>query len=48
MRKGMFRLLARLNRALLPKVRPEHLTHLNSPRKLLLAWRYWVTRNALD
>ncbi|MCC6839546.1 MAG: hypothetical protein IT230_05245 [Flavobacteriales bacterium] len=46
-RKQGFRLLARLNRALLPKQWHRDLTRLSTPRKLLAAYRFWVTRNAL-
>lgn len=48
MRKHLFRLLARMNRALLPKQWDRDLSRLSSARKLLAAYRYWVTRNALD
>ncbi|HQW86292.1 MAG TPA: SsrA-binding protein [Flavobacteriales bacterium] len=47
MRRAVFRLLARLNRALLPKLWDKDLTRLGRAQKLLVAWRYWVTRNAL-
>ena len=48
MQKKLFRLLARINRALLPKQWDRDLSRLSTPRKLLAAYRYWVTRNALD
>ncbi|MCW5900042.1 MAG: SsrA-binding protein [Flavobacteriales bacterium] len=48
MRRAFFLTLARLNKLLLPKVRPERMMRLGGHHKLLLAWRYWVTRNALD
>jgi len=47
MRRMLFRSLARVNRALLPKLGPHDLARMDTLRKLLLAWRYWVTRNAL-
>ena len=47
MRRATFRLLARLNKALLPKLWDKDLTRLSRAQKLLVAWRYWVTRNAL-
>jgi hypothetical protein len=48
MKKTAFRLLARVNRLLLPKQWDHDLSRLSTPRKLLAAYRYWVTRNALD
>jgi hypothetical protein len=47
MRKTCFRLLARLNKLLLPKVGYPGSTRLTAAHKALLAWRYWVTCNAL-
>jgi len=47
MQRAIFRLLAHLNRALLPKLWDKDLTRLSRGQKLLVAWRYWVTRNAL-
>lgn len=48
MRKRIFRLLATVNRTLLPKQWDKDLTRLSKSRKLLAGYRYWVTRNALD
>jgi hypothetical protein len=47
MTKTLFRLLARLNKALLPKLWDKDLLRLSKTQKLLVAWRYWVTKNAL-
>lgn len=47
LRYTAFRLLARLNKAVLPKQWHRDLARLSTPRKLLAAYRYWVTRNAL-
>ncbi len=47
MRKQLFRLLARLNKALLPKMWHRDLLRLSKPQKLIVAWRIWVTKNAL-
>lgn len=47
MRKRLFRLLAAVNRAILPKQWNKDLTRLSKPRQVLAAYRYWVTRNAL-
>lgn len=46
-RKRLFRLLAALNRALLPKLWDKDLQRLTKAQQLLVAYRYWVTRNAL-
>ncbi|MBP6390012.1 MAG: hypothetical protein KA175_04595 [Flavobacteriales bacterium] len=47
LRKSMFRGLARLNKALLPKLWSKDLIRLTPLQKALVAYRYWVTRNAL-
>ena len=47
-KKDLYRLLARVNRMILPKQWDRDLSRLSTARKLLAAYRYWVTRNALD
>lgn len=47
MRKTLFRLLARVNKAVLPRLWHKDLLRLSKAQKLLVAYRYWVTRNAL-
>ena len=47
LRKRFLRLLASVNRAVLPKQWHRDLTRLSKPRQALAAYRYWVTRNAL-
>ncbi len=47
MRRALFRLLARLNKALLPKMWHKDLLRLTKPQKLIVAWRIWVTKNSL-
>ncbi len=47
MKKTIFRLLARLNKLLLPKLWDKDLLRLTKTQKLIVAWRYWVTKNAL-
>lgn len=47
MRKQLFRLLARLNKVLLPTLWHKDLMRLSKLQKLIVAWRYYVTRNAL-
>ncbi len=45
--KRAFRLLAAITRRVLPKQWHRDLARLGTARKLLAAYRYWVTRNAL-
>lgn len=47
MQRSLFRVLARLNKALLPKMWDKDLLRLNKAQKLIVAWRIWVTKNAL-
>ncbi|HRP00324.1 MAG TPA: SsrA-binding protein [Flavobacteriales bacterium] len=47
MERAFFRLLARLNRLLLPKLWDKDLTRLTKLQKAIVAWRYFVTRKAL-
>lgn len=42
-----FRIVARINRYLLPSMREKDLTRLSKTQKLIVAWRYWVTKNSL-
>lgn len=46
-RKPLFRLLARINKAVLPRMWDRDLRRLSRAQKIIIAWRYWVTRNAL-
>lgn len=46
-RKRAFRLLATINKNVLPKQWQRDLARLSKPRLALAAYRYWVTRNAL-
>ncbi|MFZ1693629.1 MAG: SsrA-binding protein [Flavobacteriales bacterium] len=48
MTKSLFRVLAKLNKALLPKMWDKNLLRLSKTQKLIIAWRIWVTKNALD
>ncbi len=48
MRKFFFRILAGLNRALLPKISRKDPTRLSKVDKAIVAYRYWVTINVLD
>ena len=46
-RRSVFRALARLNKALLPSLGQRDLQRLTKLQKALVAYRDWVTRNAL-
>lgn len=45
--KSLFRLLARLNKLLLPKMWNKDLTRLTKVQKAIVGWKIWVTKNAL-
>lgn len=47
MSKNLFRLLARINKGLLPKLWHKDLTRLTKVEKAIVGWRIWVTKNAL-
>ena len=47
MTKTLFRLLARLNKLLLPKMWGKDLARLSKVQKAIVGWRIWVTKNAL-
>lgn len=47
MRLVFFRLLARVNKMVLPKMWHKDLLRLNKLQKLIVAWRIWVTKNSL-
>jgi hypothetical protein len=45
--KTLYRALAKLNKALLPKQWHKDLARLSKLEKLLVGWRIWVTYRAL-
>ena len=47
MKRVVFKVLAALNRAILPSMRNRDLTRLTTFQKAIVAYRYWVTCNAL-
>jgi hypothetical protein len=47
MKRSMFKFLASVNRILLPRMSKKDLTKLSKAEKAIVAWRYWVTINAL-
>jgi hypothetical protein len=48
MKKLFFKILARLNRFLLPSFGKKDLTKLSTLQKGIVAYRYWVITRALD
>ncbi|HEX6222921.1 MAG TPA: hypothetical protein VFZ52_00835 [Chryseolinea sp.] len=46
--KKLFRLLARINKLVLPSYSKRDLSKLSKIDKALVAYRYWVTTHALD
>ncbi|MEO8066856.1 MAG: SsrA-binding protein [Flavobacteriales bacterium] len=47
MRRSFFRLIARINKALLPTLWHRDLRRLSKLQMAIAAWRYFVTKNAL-
>jgi hypothetical protein len=47
MTKTLFQILAGINRVLLPRMSKHDLTKLTKLQKGIVAFRYWVTKNAL-
>jgi hypothetical protein len=48
LKKSLFRILARLNKIILPRYSRRDITRLSKLDKALVAYRYWVTINSLD
>ncbi len=48
MRKRIFRLLAYLNRLILPKYSKRDLNRLSGLDRAIISYRYYVTKNSLD
>jgi hypothetical protein len=47
MRLTVFRVLAKINKAILPSYRNKDLLKLSKMDKAIVGWRIWVTKNAL-
>jgi hypothetical protein len=47
-KKSFFKILARLNRIILPRYSKKDLGKLSKSAKAIVAFRYWVTINSLD
>jgi hypothetical protein len=48
LKKEIFKLLAKINKIALPRYSKRDITRLSKLDKALVAYRYWVTINALD
>jgi len=48
LQKRLFKILAKINKVILPRVSKRDLTKLSKIDKALVAYRYWVTTHALD
>lgn len=48
MKKSFFQALALINRLLLPRMSKKDLTKLKKWEKAVVAWRYYVTTNAIE
>ena len=48
MKKSVFKLLARINKAILPKYYKRDLKGLKKWEMAIVGYKYWVTTNALD
>ncbi len=46
--KSIFRILAKINKLILPKYSKRDLSKLSKVDKALVAYRYWVTLHVLD
>jgi hypothetical protein len=47
MKKSIFKLLARINKAILPKYYKKDLKNLKKWEMAIVGYKYWVTTNAL-
>lgn len=48
MKKIGFKILARINKVILPSMAKKDLTKLTNIQKGIVAWRYWVTTHAVE
>ena len=47
MKSAIFRILAKVNKAILPSYKDKDLTKLTKTDKLIVGWRIWISKNAL-
>ncbi|MBC6110352.1 hypothetical protein ACFOG5_05765 [Pedobacter fastidiosus] len=48
MRKGLFKILVKINNAVLPSLIKKDPSKLSTLQKAILGYRYWVLTKALD
>jgi hypothetical protein len=48
MKQSIFRLLARINKVILPRFSSRDITKLSKAEQAVIAYRYWVTKNSLN
>ena len=48
LKKSIFKVLARINKVIVPRYSKRDITKLSKLDKALVAYRYWVTTNSLD
>ncbi|MBN8651130.1 MAG: hypothetical protein J0L67_06875 [Cytophagales bacterium] len=48
MKKSIFKILASVNKVVLPRISKRDLDRLTKFEKVVVAYRYWVTTNSLD
>lgn len=48
MKKILFKVMAKLNKVILPRISKKDITRLSKMDKAIVAFRYWVTTNSLD
>jgi len=46
--KQLFKILAKVNKAIMPRFSKKDINRLSKIEKGLIAYRYWVTLNSLD
>jgi hypothetical protein len=46
--KTFFKILARVNKAIIPRYSKRDINRLSKFDQALIAYRYWVTKNSLD
>lgn len=47
MRVIVFKVLAKINKTILPSYKNKNLLKLSKIDKAIVGWRYWVTKNSL-
>ena len=47
MKHSIFKVLAKINKAVLPSYKNKDLTKLTKMDKAIVGWRIWITKNAL-